>query len=401
MHHSSDSQYDCIGFHSQLPKGKASGSIRVNSNVIEFYVADQRVTAPLQGLQVTLGGASNRLVYFEHPNLPGWSFYTSDRQVLKDSHLHKLSAVSRLLTGARNKHWLGWGLIATVITLIVALPLLIVLRMDFFTGLIAKKIPVEWEQKIGESAIAQYQFGKQFLDQQESERLLKPLVDPLIAALDHSRYQYRFQILNDASLNAFALPGGQVVIHSELILRADSAEELLGVLAHEIQHVEQQHGLRNVIGASGIYMIASAVFGDTSGLLALLSGAAPLLINQSYSRRFETQADVEGFALLQKANINPVGLAIFFEKMIEEEKKQMDKLMNEENQQLAKQALKFLSTHPASEDRIKRLQTLAEKNAPDTAQPQEYRNLQPAFVELKTAVASFVTNHQGEAPNEN
>ena len=87
--------------------------------------------------------------------------------------------------------------------------------------------------------------------------------------------------------------------------------------------------------------------------------------------------------------------------MIEEEKKQMDKLMNEENQQLAKQALKFLSTHPASEDRIKRLQTLAEKNAPGTAQPQEYRNLQPAFVELKTAVASFVTNHQGEAPNEN
>lgn len=397
MQHSLRSQYDCIGFHNQLPKGKASGSIAIHHNLIEFSVADQRVTAPLQGLQVSLGGASNRLVYFEHPNLHGWSFYTSDRQVLRDTHLHSLPSVSRLLTSARHKHWFGWGLIATVITLILAVPLLIVLRMDFFTGLIAKKIPLEWEQKIGESAIAQYQFGKQFLDQKEAERLLKPLVDPLIGALEQSRYQYRFQIVKDGSLNAFALPGGQVVIHSELILRADSAEELLGVIAHEIQHVEQQHGLRNVIGTSGIYMIASAVFGDTSGVLALLSGAAPLLINQSYSRGFETEADLEGFTLLQKANINPLGLARFFEKMIEEEKKQMDKLMNQENQELAKQALKFLSTHPASEDRIKRLRQLAEKN---TSQ-KNYRDLQPAFAQLKTAVAGFVTNDQGDASNEN
>jgi Zn-dependent protease with chaperone function len=394
---SGQDQYDCIGFHNQLPKGKASGIMTIHSGHIEFCIAEQRINLPLQGLKVSLGGASNRLVYFENPNLPGWNFYTSDRRVLKNPQLHRLPSVSKLLRGARNKHWFGWGLITAVITLIVAVPLLIVLRMDFFTGVIAKKIPLEWEQKIGESAIAQYQFGKQFLDQQESERLLKPLVDPLINALENSRYQYRFQIVKEGSLNAFALPGGQVVIHSELILRADSAEELLGVLAHEIQHVEQQHGLRNVIGTSGIYMIASAVFGDTSGLLALVSGAAPLLINQSYSRGFETQADLEGFALLQKANINPIGLARFFEKMIEEEKKQMDKLIDQDNQELAKQALKFLSTHPASEDRIKRLQLLAEKNAPK----HKYQNLQLAFVELKTAVARFVANDQGDTPNEN
>ncbi len=397
MQEFSQTQYDCMGFHHQLPKGKASGTMTITPAGIDFSIRDQHLHLPLHGLQVSVGGASNRLVYFEHPDLPGWSFYTSDRRVLQDSHLHSLPSVSRLLTGARNKHWLGWGLIASVISLIVAVPLVIVLRMDFFTGLIAREIPVEWEQKIGESAIAQYQFGKHFLDQKEADRLLKPLVDPLVEALEKSRYQYHFQIVNDASLNAFALPGGQVVIHSELILRADSAEELLGVLAHEVQHVEQQHGIRNVIGASGIYMIASAVFGDTSGLLAVLSGAAPLLINQSYSRGFETEADTQGFALLQKANINPIGLATFFEKMIEEEKKQMDKLVDKENQELAKQALKFLSTHPASEDRIKRLQALAEKNTRQI----EYRNLQPQFVELKAAVASFVTNHQGEATNEN
>ncbi len=389
--------YDCMGFHTQLPRGKASGSMTINSASIEFTIQEQRLRVPLEGLQISLGGASNRLVYFEHPLLNSWSFYTSDRSVLKDPHLHRLPSVSTLLTSARNKHWLGWGLLATVVMLIVAVPLLIVLRMDFFTGLIAKKIPVEWEQTLSDSAMAQYQFGKKMLDDKDAERLLKPLVDPLLTALDHSRYHYHFSIVNEGSLNAFALPGGQVVIHSELILRADSAEELLGVLAHEIQHVEQQHGLRNMIGASGIYLIASAVFGDASGLLAVLSSAAPLLLNQSYSRGFETDADVKGFALLQQAKVNPSGLASFFEKMIEEEKKQMDKVLDKENQELAKQALKFLSTHPASEERIKKLAALAQENP----QSIEYLNLQAAFVELQTATKTFVTNTQGESHDEN
>jgi predicted Zn-dependent protease len=269
--------------------------------------------------------------------------------------------------------------------------------MDFFTGLIANKIPAELEQQIGDSTLAQYQFGKQILDDKDAEQLLKPLIEPLINALGQSRYQYHFHIVNDGTLNAFALPGGQVVIHSQLILRADSAEELLGVLAHEINHVEQQHGVRNLIGTTGIYIIASAVFGDATGLLAVLSSAAPLLLNQSYSRRFETEADTKGFALLQKAHINPKGLASFFEKMIEEEKKQFEKIEDEKNRELAKQALKFLSTHPASEDRIKSLQELADKNNPNT----EYLNLQSAFAELQAAVKDFVTKPQGESQNEN
>lgn len=397
MQHIAPTHYDCMGFHTQLPKGKASGSMTINSTGIEFSIQGHHLQIPLDGLQVSLGGASNRLVYFEHPLLDGWSLYTSDRSVLKDPHLHQLPVVSRLLTGARNKHWFGWGLLATVVMLIVAVPLLIVLRMDFFTGVIAKKIPVEWEQKLGDSAIAQYQFGKQMLEDKEAERLLKPLVDPLVTALDQSRYQYHFKIVNEGSLNAFALPGGQVVIHSELILRADSAEELLGVLAHEIQHVEQQHGLRNMIGTTGIYMIASAIFGDASGLLAVLSSAAPLLLNQSYSRGFETEADVKGFALLQKAKINPAGLASFFEKMIAEEKQQLEKVMDKENQKLARKALQFLSTHPASEDRIKQLQQLAREND----QHINYQNLQPAFAELQNAVKLFVTNTQGESQDEN
>ena len=388
--------FECLGFNEGLPKGKASGSMTIDQASIHFQILDQSIRLPLQGLQVTMGGASNRLVFFEHPLVKGWSFYTSDRAVLQNSHLHSQPAVSAVLAQAKQKHLLGWSLLVGVGILVVAIPILLIMRMDLITGVVAKKIPVEWEQKLGDATIAQYQLGKEVMDEKQAEKLLQPLVKPLIAALDHSPYEYHFHIVNEGSLNAFALPGGQVMIHSALILRADSAEELLGVIAHEINHVEQQHGLRNVIGATGIYVIAGAVFGDATGMLAVLSGAAPLLLNQSYSRRFETEADVTGFALLQKAKINPNGLASFFKKMIEEEKKQLEKIEDEDNRELAKKALQFLSTHPASEDRIQKLNEL-DANA---KHPYEYLNLSAEFVELQTAVKQFVTETQGENNHE-
>jgi predicted Zn-dependent protease len=390
-----NNQYECIGFHDALPKGKASGTMDIGQQEILFQIGQECIRLPLQNVQVSLGGASNRLVFFEHPLVNGWSFYTSDLGILRDAHLGSQPAVAALLGQAKRKRVFGWGAIASVIALILALPILLVLRMDVVTGMIAKKIPVSWEQQLGETTIAQYQLGKTVMDKKVSDGLLEPLTKPLLAALDNSPYRYQFRIVNDGSLNAFALPGGEVVIHSALILRAESAEELLGVLAHEITHVEQQHGLRGVIGATGIYMIASAVFGDLSGVLATLTSAAPLLLNQSYSRRFETESDLKGFALLQKARINPAGLASFFEKMIEEEKKQLEKIEDEENRELVKGALQFLSTHPASEERIQKLNELGA----NTGQV-DYQYLEREFSALQTAVKNFVNNTEGENNNE-
>jgi beta-barrel assembly-enhancing protease len=392
----STSTYDCMGFSETLPKGKASGSLSIDQAGLQCVIGTQTIRLPLHNLQVSLGGASNRLVFFEHPLVKDWRFYTSDRAVLHNPQLHSQPSVAALLTQAKQKHLLGRSFLVGVVLLVLAIPLLLVMRMDLITGVIAKKIPAEWEQKLGDTTIAQYQLGKAVMAEKQADKLLQPLVKPLLAALEKSPYQYHFHIVNEGSLNAFALPGGQVMIHSALILRADSAEELLGVLAHEITHVEQQHGLRNVIGAAGIYVIAGAVLGDGSGMLALLGGAAPLLLNQSYSRRFETESDLMGFALLQKAKINPSGLASFFEKMIEEEKKQLEKIDDEDNRKLAKKALQFLSSHPASEARIEKLNELNAK----TNHPYEYLNLSAEFAELQVAVKQFVTETQGENNHE-
>ncbi|NDF00004.1 MAG: hypothetical protein EB034_17270, partial [Verrucomicrobia bacterium] len=89
------------------------------------------------------------------------------------------------------------------------------------------------------------------------------------------RYPFKLHIIEDASLNAFALPGGNVAIHSGLLLTADSPEEVLGVLGHELSHVTKQHGLRGIVQSLGLYAVVTTFFGDVSGLAAILVNNAP------------------------------------------------------------------------------------------------------------------------------
>jgi len=382
------SEYPCHGFHEALPQGKASGTLRVGAAGFEFSVGDLHGNIPFEGAEIKLGGASDRLVFISHPALKDWTLYTSDRSLLDNPHLKEHPRL-KLQTGAakRLRRW-NWAVLVAGMALLVALPVFLVLRIDLLSAPLARQVPANWERKMGETVIAQYRITHKFLPQEQSDALLTPLVKPLLGALADSRYRYRFEIVNESSPNAFALPGGFVVIHSGLILNAESAEELLGVLAHEITHAEQQHGVRNLIASSGVYLVASAFFGDMSGLLATLANAAPLLLTQSYSRDFEREADVQGFRLLQSAGVDPRGLASFFEHLNAEEKKQLDKIENEQARDAIKEGVKFLSTHPVTEERISYLREMANK-----AEHRTYLDQDREFTRLKQAVKHYVTEN--------
>lgn len=397
---SETTEYTCHGFHDDLPKGKASGSMRIDITGVHCRIADKTISMSYPQLNMYLGGASDRLVFFEHPGARGWSIYTSDRSILNHPNFKQYPHLSKSARQAKQKHWFAWGIVAALVFLIVAVPLTLVLKMDWVTEKAASRIPASWEEQLGESAIAQYRLKHKFLPQEQAEKLLAPLINPLLEAIPDSRYQYDFYIVNESSLNAFALPGGDIVIHSQLILKADNAEEMLGVIAHEITHVEQQHGVRNILGSAGIYIIASAVFGDVSGVLSVMAGAAPLLLNQSYSRKFESEADEKGYALLLNANVNPSGLASFFEKLIAEEKRMMEQIENTETREMVKGVLDFLSTHPASEERVEDLKQLSEKYSAQSGE-KSYRNFTAEFNQLQNAVKDFVTVNETNEDSSN
>ncbi|HEX7439190.1 MAG TPA: M48 family metallopeptidase [Caldimonas sp.] len=113
--------------------------------------------------------------------------------------------------------------------------------------------------------------------------------------------------------NAFALPGGTMVMTDQLVELVDGDEGVLvGVLAHELGHVRQRHAMRMVVQATAIGAVASLVLGDFSSLLA----SAPALLSQaSYSRDAEREADAESVRVLRAAGISPAAMVTFFEKI--------------------------------------------------------------------------------------
>jgi Zn-dependent protease with chaperone function len=113
--------------------------------------------------------------------------------------------------------------------------------------------------------------------------------------------------------NAFALPGGAIVVTDELVeLLKDREDVLLGVLAHEMGHVRHRHGMRQVVQSGLLGAIGGVLLGDVSSVL----GSVPVLLGHlAYTRAFERQADDEAIALLQAADLSPAVMTVLFERL--------------------------------------------------------------------------------------
>ena len=142
-------------------------------------------------------------------------------------------------------------------------------------------------------------------------------------------YPYYFKLVNDDSINAFALPGGPMYVHTGLLKAADSEGEVAGVLAHEMSHVALRHGaaqitkqqrygaLFGVIGALGGTLTADQ--NGNCGMLCQITQAGTSLGQNSllmkFSRGYEHDADLNGARMMAAAGYNPIQLPQFFEKL--------------------------------------------------------------------------------------
>ena len=169
-------------------------------------------------------------------------------------------------------------------------------------------------------------------------------------------------VLKDRSVNAFAAPGGHVVVLSGLIDEAKSGDEVAGVLAHEIAHVIHRHPMESLVRAMGLAALAEALSGDGLG-----GTAAMLLAVTAYSREAEAEADATAVALLEAAGYDPLGLTDFFGRMAGEEKRSGAGLIPS-----------YLSTHPPSEARVRMIENLAAGDRGQTGKlsPRTFKVLQ-------------------------
>jgi predicted Zn-dependent protease len=213
------------------------------------------------------------------------------------------------------------------------------------SGVVASVVPVAWEERIGSAAVAR-------LAPPEGRCLdtsLQATVDAIVARLiarAPNTYRIRVTIVDRRAVNAFAAPGGRIVVLRGLLERTRTPEELAGVLAHEIQHVYHRHGTRLIVQHTSAGLLVAALAGDASALMVSGLEVARTLGTLRYSRGYEAEADVAALRMLVAARIDPRGLGSFLEQLAPASS-------------AAPAALSYFASHPATSERIAELQRLA------------------------------------------
>ena len=226
------------------------------------------------------------------------------------------------------------------------------------------------ERRLGESIMREIRWqDPAYLDDPEVEGYVNRLGRRLVAAGPSPQQEFDFFVIRDATLNAFALPGGHIGVHSGLILAAESESELASVLGHEIAHVTQRHiaqlfGKQSqtsmVMLASLLVAILAARSNSQVSEAAIAAGQAGAIQSQlGYTRSFEREADRLGMQTLENAGFDVRGMPSFFERL------QRASRLYENN------APSYLRTHPLTGERIadmeNRVGQLRYRQVPDSS----------------------------------
>ena len=348
-------------FHPDLPNGRASGKLLISADAVHFESEKGDFDLPANGMKIELGGASDRLIFFSHPSHPQVVIHTSDHSVLDHPVLVNNPVFAAQRTKVRAKKRMAMSVLVGVVVGVVGLLVGIFLARDKMVRAAASSVPVDWEVKAGDKLFEQLMTTKKLVTDKELEAQLKLITDPLVAGIKDNRYPLKFHIIEDSTFNAFAMPGGHVVLHSGLLMAADSPEEIAGVLGHEIAHVTQRHSIRSIISSAGLFLLVQTMLGDVTGIVAVLANNSTFLMDRKFSRDFERESDNQGWDYLLAADIKPDGMITFFKKMQDEEKRMQEKVKEATSIDMGNLTPEVLSTHPATEDRMKNLQSKWDK----------------------------------------
>ncbi|MGB4057140.1 MAG: M48 family metallopeptidase [Alphaproteobacteria bacterium] len=204
-------------------------------------------------------------------------------------------------------------------------------------------IPKKWEQKLGEMAVTSI-IDTPVCNDPEGRKALDKIMRKLGTGTN-GKTQYAIEVAdNPETMNALSAPGARLILFSGIIEKADTPEEVAGVLAHEIAHGELRHPTKGLTRSLGFSLLFSAIFGDAGNM----SQIGSLLGEMSYNRADELAADAEGQNILIRAQLNPKSITTFFERLQKEESKDQD-IIGENK------ILNYLSTHPLTAERIARL----------------------------------------------
>lgn len=206
--------------------------------------------------------------------------------------------------------------------------------LPWLAGAVAARFPVSTEVRMGDTMYENMIRAYNVDDQLTSK------VNDFAKAIDFkTNYPIRVTVVKEGDANAFALPGGNIVVFDGILRKMKTKEELAALLAHEVSHVHYRHSLRNIFRSLGGYLFLSLLLNDINGIVTVLADNSNMLANLTYSRELETEADAKGMDVLQSNGINLRGFVDLFA------------LLQSEHGDVG--SLKLLSTHPLTEERLR------------------------------------------------
>lgn len=226
---------------------------------------------------------------------------------------------------------------------------------------IATLLPNSWRDTLGTAVVSSMVSGKQDCIAPDGRTALDALVRRLTPPGGET---FEVKVVDWQLLNAFAAPGGKIVLTRGLIEKADTPDEVAGVLSHEMGHAIRLHPESSVIRAIGFTAAIEIMTGGSSGTIANIG---VLLAQLGYTRAAEREADIVGLELMRKSAVSPKGLGVFFRRVMKED--------GSADTEKALRAISILRTHPATADRMVLIEQQAAYDSTPSLSPADWQRL--------------------------
>ncbi len=319
-------------------------TLNIAQGLLEVCGEEVRREIPLTKLRISAKlGSAPRLLHFAEGGHCEVSSHTDFEALLMEAGVIPQSRLSRLESSWHH------ALTATLFTLAIVIASFY-WGLPWLANLVAARVPASVAITIDTHFLSAVDNGlmQTSILSVARQQALRLRFDGLRNVHGSPAHHLEFRNSKAIGANAFALPGGTIIVTDQLIALADNDEEILGVLAHELGHVSERHPLRQLLQSSVVGLAMTWYLGDISNLLA----AAPtLLLESSYSRNFERSADHYASNMLRMNGIAPARLADMLEKL------ESSHLGVQENSQQSSRITRFFSTHPDTDERVRALRS--------------------------------------------
>lgn len=363
--------------------GIFSDSLEKRRSQVEIVVEDQEVIAETSsGIMfrfdyletgVEIGGASGKMIFLRSKDGKNTLFCEDSgfqEELLQSSFaplLEKLLDEKR----ARKRKFQVYGLylLGFCGALIWGVFVLLGSLADYALGL----IPPDLDEQFGKLAFESMDHGGSEVHEGVIVEPVQDIVNILEKAVQENKEQdwnFKVHVIDADIKNAYALPGGYIVVYTGLLEEMSRPEQLAGVLAHEMAHVTERHSVQRLVEMAGVAFVVDGLLGDVEGMVALGAEFLSFSTINAYSRDAETEADLKGVAFLQQANIDPRGLMEFFA------------LLDQADGEMMEMVPEWMSTHPDHQIRIQTIENFLEKEFEKEKKPEDLTE-KIAWKELK------------------